>query len=383
MHKRLLAAFALVGCLQLPAVKASAFARLEPATRAVVPGVAREPQGGGADGLLQTAYELFKQDKFEEALENCNQAARLDPKDFRAYALAGYALMSLTRFKAASESFEKAIRLRRQDKLLYLLKASADMARGESEEALAASRKALEIDPAYAEAFLMIGRILRLDEKRRGEAIAALRSAIKADPKLLPAYASLGELLKYAEDEKGAEEVYRQGLALDPGRMTGRFELGRLLVEQGRLAEARELWEGRTSDEDRTFPNFVTLLERAENLKRAADALAQKPEDPEALVQMGLVVMEGDSWVVDGRQERAIVHFEKALRLRPGYARAQYGIAKAHIQLADIFDDKKKLADEALAKLKRLDAVLAKELEDYRKNYTGGLQVVAPPKPAR
>src|SRR5919112_5881696 len=119
-------------------------------------------------------------------------------------------------------------------------------------------------------------------------------------------YAGLGEVLARAKDEKGAEEVFRAGLAADPKRMAGRFELGRLLVRQGRLAEARELWEGRTTDEDRTFPNFITLLERAEKLKRATDALARKPEDPDALIEMGYTVMDGDSWVVDGRQEKAI-----------------------------------------------------------------------------
>ena len=156
--------------------------------------------------------------------------------------------------------------------------------------------------------------------------------------------------------------------------MAGRFALGRMLVRQGRLAEARKLWDDKTSDEDRTFPNFIDLLERAEKLKRATDAFAQKPNDPEALVVMGLAVMEGDSWVVDGRQERAIVYFRKALELKPDYAQAQYAICKAYIQLADIFADKKKVVDQELAKMRLLNAALADELDQYRKNYSGGLR---------
>lgn len=335
---------------------------------------AQKPQDSDSDALVRTAFEQYRQQKFDEALANCAKASSLSPNDFRPHALAGLVYMAQMKLRSASEAFAKAISLQPKNKQLYLMKATADAGRGAKDEALAACRQALELDPAFAEAYAMIGETLRWDEKRRAEAIAAYQSAIKANPHLLPAYEPLGQLLASAKDEKGAEEVFRQGIAADTKRMAGRFALGRLLVKQGRLKEARELWESRTSDEDRTFPNFIALLERAEKLKQATDALAQKPNDPDALVQMGLAVMEGDSWVVDGRQERAIVYFGKALEIKPDYAKAQYAICKAYIQIADTFASKKKIVDEELAKLRRLDPKLADEMEEYRKNYSGGLR---------
>ena len=142
-----------------------------------------------------------------------------------------------------------------------------------------------------------------------------------------------------------------------------------MFVKQGRLAEARELWEGRTSDEDRSFPQFIELLKRAENLKRATDALAQKPNDPDALIEMGMAVMEGDSWVVDRRQKRAIEYFRRALTLKPNYARAQYSIVKAYIQIAAFFSKENENVDRELSTLRTLDTKLAAELDDYRKSY--------------
>ena len=226
-----------------------------------------------------------------------------------------------------------------------------------------------------------MGEALKRDEKRRAEAIAAFRHAIKLKPELLPAYRSLAQLFEEAKDDKSVEEVYRQAIAADPKHMSGRFELGRMLVKHGRLADARELWEGRTSDEDNTFPQFIELLKRAENLKRATDALAQKPKDPDALVEMGMAVMEGDHWVVDKRQKRAIVYFKEALALKPDHARAQYGIVKAYIQIADTFKDEKKNVDLEMVKLRKLDAALADEMEAYRKSYVGGITVGEPFKP--
>jgi hypothetical protein len=117
-------------------------------------------------------------------------------------------------------------------------------------------------------------------------------------------------------------------------------------------------------------------LTRAENLKKASEALAQKPKDPEALVAMGLAVMDGDSWVIDDRQNRAIVYFRKALALQPGFVKAQYNIVKAMVQ--EVARDEKKLNRE-VAKLRQLDPKLAKEMEEYRKNYEGGL--IAYPSP--
>ena len=83
--------------------------------------------------------------------------------------------------------------------------------------------------------------------------------------------------------------------------------------------------------------------------------------------------MDGESWVVDSRQEKAMVYFQQTLKINPTFARAQYGICKAYIQLADTFGKYKKDADRELEKLKKLDPALAKELEQYRKNYRGGI----------
>jgi hypothetical protein len=150
-------------------------------------------------------------------------------------------------------------------------------------------------------------------------------------------------------------------------------------VEQGRLTEARQLWEARTSDEDKIMPSFIKLLTRAENLKRATETLAQKPDDSNALLEMGLAVMDGDSWVIDGRQERAIVYFKKALAIQPGFAKAQYNIVKAMVQYLPKED---KNLDSELTKLRQLDALLAKEMEEYRKTYEGGL-IASPLRPDR
>ena len=375
--QRLLAIVAIITNLGGPAIAVPACQQPKSPV-AGARGNVQEPRDGRFEEMVQAALELYQQQKFDEALAKCTKASGLNSNDYRPYALAGYVYTAQMKYRSASEAFANAIRLQPENKRLYVLKASVDSRRRATDEALAACRKALAIDPVYAEAYATIGEALRWDEKRRAEAIDAYQTAIKIDPGLLSSYEALGELFDVARDQKGAEDAYRRGLAADPNHVACRFPLGRMLVRQGRLAEARALWNARTSDEDKTFPQFIVLLERAETLKRATDALVQKPNDPEALVAAGLAEMDGESWVVDGRQERAIVYFRKALELKPDYARAQYAICKAYIQLAAIFKDNKKTADLELAKLRRLDAGLADEMEKYRKSYVAGLLTGSP-----
>lgn len=237
-----------------------------------IPAVAQSPWELQANELFDKAAALFQDGKFDEAQPLLLQATELSPNDYRPREMLGYIYTLQRKYKSASDILASAIRLEPRRKELHYVKAMADQSRNANAEGIVAVRKAIEIDPNYAEAYSLLGQLIGYDKERSAEAISALRTAIKLNPKLLAPYEVLGNILAWTKDTQGAEEVFRQGIAADPKRMAGRFQLGRLLVKQGRLVEARKLWDERTSDNDYALPLFIELLTRAENLQRARRA---------------------------------------------------------------------------------------------------------------
>lgn len=111
--------------------------------------------------LLRSAYQALEAKKFDEALASCAKAIELNPKEYRAYALSGYAYQAQRKLKSASEAFARAMELRPDIKELYLSKSQVDFFRNAHEEALSAAKQAVILDPRYAKAHLMVGMLLR------------------------------------------------------------------------------------------------------------------------------------------------------------------------------------------------------------------------------
>ena len=140
-----------------------------------------------------------------------------------------------------------------------------ELAASDPAEAEAAYRRAVALDPAFADAHNQLGVLLQ----RRGDRAAAeacYRAAVAADPSLAAAWANLGFLRLEARDMAGAEAALRRALALEPALVKARGELGLALKHQGRLEEAvaefRHALEVRPEDADARFNLSRCLLQR-------------------------------------------------------------------------------------------------------------------------
>jgi tetratricopeptide (TPR) repeat protein len=82
-----------------------------------------------------------------------------------------------------------------------------------------------------------------LEDDAPEEAMAAYRRALELDARLADAHLNLGRLLHERGEAAAAEEHYRQALAVRPDDATAVFNLGVALQDLGRLSEAAEAYE--------------------------------------------------------------------------------------------------------------------------------------------
>ncbi len=107
----------------------------------------------------------------------------------------------------------------------------------EPEKSLSHFRKAIEIYPSYALAYMYLG-LAQMDLRRWKDAESALEKASVLNDKLAAAYLGLGACLNLQGNYAAAEKPLVRGLELDPETVDGQFELSKTFWALGRWQDA-------------------------------------------------------------------------------------------------------------------------------------------------
>lgn len=124
-------------------------------------------------------------------------------------------------------------------------------------------RRALDLDPDLAEAWVNLGgvRLLRWDFPG---AIEANREALRRREDLVLAHYNLGQAHLYCGEASPLVDCCRRVLELDPDHAAGHYFLAVGLLELGRVDEARAAASRAIALGHRPLPEFLRKLERAE-----------------------------------------------------------------------------------------------------------------------
>ena len=109
--------------------------------------------------------------------------------------------------------------------------------RNQEEEAEAAYRKALALNPDLSEVHLNLGRLLQ-KQQQRNEAIGHYKDAIRINPDALLAYHNLGIAYKDQGLDSLAIETFEAGLVRQPDNAQWHNNLGVLYQKNTRFDEA-------------------------------------------------------------------------------------------------------------------------------------------------
>jgi len=143
---------------------------------------------------------LSKLDKYKEAILACKKAISLRPNDAKIYNSQAVILRkwgnslkevkqaeSRQKYKLAIESLDKARALKKNSSAIYSNYASVLYELGDLRKALAASLKAISLNPKNAEAYLYCGRIF-YKQLQYPKALEKLNVSIKLNPRLVLAH---------------------------------------------------------------------------------------------------------------------------------------------------------------------------------------------------
>jgi tetratricopeptide (TPR) repeat protein len=205
---------------------------------------------------------------------------------------------------------------------------------GDLERAAQAYRRAIEIDPQFAEAHANLGAVLaRLG--RYEEAVLSDERALAINPQLTAARLNLGLAHYRAGALAAAVEAFQAVHTVEPSLLQARQLLGLVLVELGRDADAiphLEACAQAAPDE----PAVLFALGRAYSRRgdpRAdlvAERLAKAPEGQPLWHQLRGLVLQRDD-----RHQKALEAFEMAKALNAGLPQLSVNVGISRLALGD------------------------------------------------
>jgi len=188
--------------------------KVEPTPPAAIPVAAAEDQHSGC----QDSSNRAKENRAPE--DNKDHASRVPPPGWRntvSEEVAGLQPERETRKRQEAEArYDKCKKLYRE---------------GDLPGARAELRRALRLQPDYAEAHNMLGIILRNNQELRGATIE-YREAIRLKPNFAEAHYNLGRALKSQSRLEAAIAEYREAIRLKPELAEAHYHLGRALYDR-------------------------------------------------------------------------------------------------------------------------------------------------------
>ena len=262
--------------------------------------LAADPASAAAHNLLAIACVM--QGDAEAGLKHANAATQMRADDARFWFTLGRAHKAAGALADAVVAYRRAIDLQPQYAQAHVSLGIALSAQGELDAAIAAYQQAIQLQPQLAVAHANLGNALAARAERAilagsdaapsDEAIAAQARAAEIDPHNATLQRNHGVLLARAQRRLEAADAFQRALTLDNSDAESCLRLGDCLRALGDTVLARELYEKWLSlnpPNTAVMRAFSAWLTRGgavdEALAWGQKAIALDP-DPQTLVQM-------------------------------------------------------------------------------------------------
>jgi len=181
---------------------------------------------------LQSIINLFTQGKLQQALSEATQMLERFPNSVVLYNIAGACNAGLMQFDAAIINYKKALKINPDYADAYSNMGNALKDKGDLEAAIESYKQALKIKPDYAQAYNNMGNTL----KEKGDLDAAIsnyKEAIKINPAYAECHSNLGDAFQLLNQTEQALVSYEKAISLKNDLNKAISGLGIALLKKG------------------------------------------------------------------------------------------------------------------------------------------------------
>ena len=319
--------------------------------------------------------------KFAASESSYRAAVNLKPHDARAFYGLGNIYVDQHRWDEAEDAYRKAVEFAATNPEVLMALSfvlveprSGAMNAKRLTDAEYFARRATQLQPTSAQAFDRLGAAMIARGIFNNDAEAALRRAVELDPNLVVAKVHLARLLRHTNRSAEADPIYRsaidqakdaptlvliadsmqsetrwndsdpvlrRALQMDPKNPGALFLMGRLLSVNRKYAEAEPVLKTAIEVNPKFFPVRNILGRSYLGLERYDDAFRTYEEalplaseaDRKQLAGLFGFGGVGDGYMNAGRPKDALRAYERALQLDPGNPELANKIAAARAKL--------------------------------------------------
>ena len=186
---------------------------------------------------LRAAAEFIKGDDFIGAERQCRKSLELNPKNAKAHATLGIALVRQNRLDEANVHLAEAIRLDPTDYEAHYTLGQAMTRQNKFDDAIIHFSTVLKLRPDYTQAHGYMGSLL-LTKGTLDQAAAHLSEALRLDPNYADAHYNMGQLMLRLKNLDEAVRYLSQAVVLEPEDAQAHYKLALALAQQQQPGQA-------------------------------------------------------------------------------------------------------------------------------------------------